>query len=71
MRRVRDAPTGRPRGSSRTTDAKKRGIKPRFSFRRTGQNPSCVQTENDEPHPQVVVAFGFLITNWAPLRSSL
>ncbi|AJY65977.1 hypothetical protein B7760_00064 [Burkholderia glumae] len=29
------------------------------------------QTENDEPQPQVVVAFGFLITNWAPFRSSL
>jgi hypothetical protein len=29
------------------------------------------QTENDEPQPQVVVAFGFLITNWAPLMSSL
>ena len=26
--------------------------------------------ENDEPQPQVVVAFGFLITNWAPSRSS-
>jgi 1,6-anhydro-N-acetylmuramate kinase len=24
-----------------------------------------------EPQPQVVVAFGFLITNWAPCRSSL
>lgn len=43
----------------------------RFSFRRTGANLSRAQTENDEPHPQVVVAFGFLITNWAPLRSSL
>ena len=29
------------------------------------------QTENDEPQPQVVVAFGFLITNCAPSRSSL
>lgn len=27
--------------------------------------------ENDEPQPQVEVAFGFLITNWAPSRSSL
>jgi anhydro-N-acetylmuramic acid kinase len=29
------------------------------------------QTENDDPQPQVVVALGFLITNWAPSRSSL
>ena len=29
------------------------------------------QAENDEPQPQVVVAFGFLITNCAPSRSSL
>jgi hypothetical protein len=29
------------------------------------------QAENDEPQPQVVVAFGFLITNCAPCRSSL
>ena len=28
-------------------------------------------TENDDPQPQVVVAFGFLITNWAPSMSSL
>lgn len=28
-------------------------------------------TENDEPQPQVVVAFGFLITNCAPVKSSL
>lgn len=32
---------------------------------------ACVQTENDEPQPQVVVAFGFLMTNCAPFRSSL
>jgi len=31
----------------------------------------AVQAENDEPQPQVVVAFGFLITNCAPSRSSL
>ncbi|KAF1011604.1 MAG: hypothetical protein E5299_01364 [Burkholderia gladioli] len=31
----------------------------------------AAQTENDEPQPQVVVAFGFLITNCAPFRSSL
>src|SRR6516225_2195586 len=29
------------------------------------------QTEKLEPQPQVVVAFGFLMTNWAPCRSSL
>jgi len=29
------------------------------------------QAENDEPQPQVVVAFGFLITNCAPSMSSL
>ena len=28
------------------------------------------QTENDEPQPQVVCAFGFLITNCAPSRPS-
>ena len=32
---------------------------------------SVDHTENDEPQPQVVEAFGFLITNWAPLMSSL
>ncbi len=63
---------GRPRGERRMENGhKKRGMMPRFSFRRTGVDLSCAQTENDEPHPQVVVAFGFLITNWAPLRSSL
>ena len=29
-----------------------------FLFRRTGSDLPC-QTENDEPHPQVVLAFGF------------
>jgi len=28
------------------------------------------QAENDEPQPQVVVAFGFLITNCAPSSPS-
>lgn len=28
-------------------------------------------TENDEPQPQVEEALGFLMTNWAPVRSSL
>src|SRR5450830_476948 len=28
-------------------------------------------TEKDEPQPQVEVAVGFLMTNWAPSRSSL
>ena len=32
---------------------------------------SGYQAEKLEPHPQVVVALGFLITNWAPCRSSL
>src|SRR5438045_6484425 len=27
-------------------------------------------TENEDPHPQVVLAFGFRITNCAPSRSS-
>ncbi|MFK4440183.1 hypothetical protein ABH944_000183 [Caballeronia udeis] len=27
--------------------------------------------ENEDPQPQVLVAFGFLITNCAPFRSSL
>jgi hypothetical protein len=29
------------------------------------------QAEKLDPQPQVLVAFGFLITNWAPCRSSL
>ncbi len=29
-----------------------------------------LQAENEEPQPQVVVAFGFLITNCAPSRPS-
>src|SRR5258706_4747883 len=29
-----------------------------------------LQTENDEPQPQVLCALGFLITNWAPSRPS-
>lgn len=28
-------------------------------------------TENEEPQPQVVAAFGFRMTNWAPSRPSL
>ena len=31
----------------------------------------AAQTENEEPQPQVVWAFGFLITNCAPSRPSL
>ena len=31
---------------------------------------SAHQAENDEPHPQVVCAFGLRITNCAPSRSS-
>ena len=60
------------RGACRTARAAspmrgiKRGMKPVF-IRRTGSDLPCAQTENDEPHPQVVLAFGFLITNWAPL----
>jgi anhydro-N-acetylmuramic acid kinase len=34
-------------------------------------SPQAGQTEKLDPQPQVVVAFGFLITNWAPCRSSL
>ena len=30
-----------------------------------------VHTVNDDPHPQVVFAFGLRITNWAPLSDSL
>jgi hypothetical protein len=30
-----------------------------------------VQVENDDPQPQVLVAFGFLITNCAPSTPSL
>ncbi len=30
-----------------------------------------IYTENDEPQPQVVLAFGLRITNWAPLRPSV
>lgn len=45
---------------------KKARTKPRFFNVRVTD-----QAENDEPQPQVVVAFGFLITNCAPSRSSL
>ncbi len=38
---------------------------------RANRSVEPAQTENDEPQPQVVVAFGFLITNCAPFRSSL
>jgi hypothetical protein len=31
----------------------------------------CIYIENDEPHPQVEEAVGFLITNCDPSRSSL
>ena len=31
---------------------------------------ASTQTEKLDPQPQVVVAFGFLITNWAPSRLS-
>ncbi len=52
-------------GPRRAADVKK---PPRGGFRRrTGRD----QAEKLEPQPQVVVAFGFLITNWAPCRSSL
>ena len=39
----------------------------------TPGEPGCalLYAENDEPQPQVLVAFGFLMTNWAPSRSSL
>ena len=40
--------------------------------KRTGSSkPVGDQTEKDEPQPQVVDAFGFLMTNCAPSRSSL
>ena len=53
-------------GQRRAADVKK---PPRGGFRRLRAEPA--QAEKLEPQPQVVVAFGFLITNWAPCRSSL
>jgi len=35
-----------------------------------GAGMSVRQTEKDEPQPQVLVAFGFLMTNCAPSRPS-
>ncbi len=35
------------------------------------QETVAVQVENDDPHPQVLVAFGFLITNCAPSTPSV
>ena len=63
MRRDNDrkiSPTSRYAGN------KKARTKPRFLNVRKKD-----QAENDDPQPQVVVAFGFLITNCAPSRSSL
>ena len=34
-------------------------------------NYPATYTENDEPQPQVVVAFGFLITNCEPSKPSV
>ena len=39
--------------------------------RRRRAGSGNAQAEKLEPQPQVLVAFGFLITNWAPCRSSL
>ncbi len=61
----------RAAGAASQTGMKKTGHEAPFLYQRTGADLPDAQTENDEPHPQVVVAFGFLITNWAPLRSSL
>ena len=49
---------------------KKRGFSAPF-LSVSGVIPVGYQTENDEPQPQLVDAFGFLITNCAPLMSSL
>ncbi|MGF6442274.1 hypothetical protein QF002_003085 [Paraburkholderia youngii] len=69
------------RGQSEETDAFCRPalLPRRGSYKKTGPRPRfpcglislTAQTENDEPQPQVVVAFGFLMTNCAPLMSSL
>ncbi len=57
-------------GAHKTTGNKKARTSPRFLFAgKAAEGP--YQAENEEPQPQVVVAFGFLITNWAPSRSSL
>jgi hypothetical protein len=44
--------------------------------KKAGTRPACCsakkdQAENEDPHPQVLVAFGFLMTNCAPCKSSL
>lgn len=45
----------------------KRECQPQHTIGQTANN----QTENEEPQPQVVVAFGFRMTNWEPSRPSV
>jgi hypothetical protein len=45
------------------------GQSPRFR-KSAGLPKGLPQTENDDPHPHVEVAFGFLITNCAPSSPS-
>ena len=58
----------RPRLGRESAETKNGAAEPRFYCLAASDGD---QTENDEPQPQVVVAFGFLITNCAPFRSSL
>ena len=77
---LRGAPTGQPGGGDRCTRSARAGraLPRRLSAETTRAAEAALanagkstQAEKLEPQPQVVVAFGFLITNCAPCRSSL
>ena len=50
---------------------RKRRLEPPFGQRVGKPQQRRYQAENDEPQPQVDVAFGFLITNCAPSMPSV
>ncbi len=65
--RLPDRPRRPPRGTGATVIEMENGARgPRLRLPGFGD-----QAENDEPQPQVVVAFGFLMTNCAPSSPSV
>ena len=58
-------------GPARAGSALPGGLKQHGARGSPARRASRAQAEKDDPQPQVVVAFGFLITNCAPCRSSL
>jgi murein DD-endopeptidase MepM/ murein hydrolase activator NlpD len=74
-RRSRHLRVRRPRAPGRRAFASRLPNKkaPHGAFLLGGWTAGAVYsgTENEEPQPQVVLAFGFLMTNCAPCRSSL